>query len=759
LRTPSQSFAKDSLVGSLLAGHYEIGAILGQGGMSVVYKAYDVLLKRTVAIKVLRASEGLEASKVMRLQQEGQAAGRLDHPGIVRIHEIKVSPDGAPYLVMDFVEGETLAEAIQRKGQLPVEQALTIFIQVANALVHAHAKGVLHRDLKPSNIMLVANGQEPTVKVLDFGVAKILENADGTFQSLTKTGDVFGSPLYMSPEQGIGAKVDHRSDIYSLGCSLYEALTAVAPYVGPTAVATMLMHQNNKPLPLSEASLGGEFPHELQNIVSKMLAKNPDERFQSMQEVEDALVQVKNALHQKDSKQRSPKTWEVLAKVRFPLEWIAAVLFVAVLVVFSLTYRGRLPAHWFADNRASDPRIAAPLSSAARANLEARAAQCFRDANRYFADHLPERARTPLLEAMSIYQQLDADGPAYLTCANALAADYMRTGNYVESEALFNRVLKIEENRSGLKSEAAARACRNLGAVKLLQGRYDAADRLYKSALDIFVAAQGPEGAEVVTTYQMLGNRHRVTKNFAKAEEFLQKALRISRKTQGVNSPSYLDSVNGLAMSYFEQGNLVQSEKYATEAVRLREQTPDADSARLAEALRILGDILDTDGKYLNALETHERALYLYKSLCGSQSPEAYYEQTRMCNDLVKLGRINDARRYANSTRELAKVVFGHNSLEEASCLEQLMQLNMELRDTRQAEMCCRELQSIYIKLHKEDEARKTEDTLVEILKARTASVKITDKEKKAKLAEYKRHQKALVELGNDMAEDEKNRP
>src|SRR5262249_23694482 len=145
LRVLPDSLTNEPLVGQTLGDHYQIIACIGHGGMSVVYRAYDVLLKRTVAIKILQNTQNLEATRVMRLQQEGQAVSRLDHPGIVRMHEIKVPPNGSPYLVMDFVAGETLAETIKQRGQIPVGGALDIFIQVADALVHAHAKGVLHR--------------------------------------------------------------------------------------------------------------------------------------------------------------------------------------------------------------------------------------------------------------------------------------------------------------------------------------------------------------------------------------------------------------------------------------------------------------------------------------------------------------------------------------------------------------------------------------------------------------------------------------
>ncbi len=183
---------------------------------------------------------------------------------------------------MDFVDGTTVADEVQRLGRLPVKRCLRIFIQVAFAIAYAHENGVIHRDLKSSNIMVVkGEGDEELVKIVDFGIAKLTGADEFNQQTLTKTGEIFGSPLFMSPEQCMGLSVDLRSDLYSLGCMLYEALTGAPPFIGESALATMMKHQSEPPLSLKEASMGIDFPKELERIVAKLLEKDPNNRYQN----------------------------------------------------------------------------------------------------------------------------------------------------------------------------------------------------------------------------------------------------------------------------------------------------------------------------------------------------------------------------------------------------------------------------------------------------------------------------------------------
>ena len=280
----SLSAGLDLPVGRIINERYKIIEELGRGGMGVVYRVQQIALGREMALKTLDGTD-IADETWLRFQQEAKATSMLDHPNLISVHDYGIIDGKHPFFVMDLVEGSTLSQIIKKEGPLTVEKAIPIFIQVCFGLAYAHELGIVHRDLKPSNIMVLktdAANSGVGVKIVDFRIAK-LKTPEGTeAQGLTKTGEVFGSPLYMSPEQCLGNRIDHRSDIYAIGCVLFEALTGLPPFMGSTALSTMMMHQAEKPPSLKEATLGKEFPAELQEIVYRLLEKEPNARYQSL---------------------------------------------------------------------------------------------------------------------------------------------------------------------------------------------------------------------------------------------------------------------------------------------------------------------------------------------------------------------------------------------------------------------------------------------------------------------------------------------
>jgi len=270
-------------------GKYELKEQLGLGGMSVVYKAHDLALDRFVALKLLLPRSGDRPIDSMRFQQEAKAASRLEHPNIVKVHDFNVTEDGAPYLVMSYLDGLSLSDLIKKEGGLEPGRWLSIMIQACDALTCAHENKVVHRDIKPSNFVLCHEKGNEVLKLVDFGIAKIESNDD---QSLTKTGEVFGSPLYMSPEQCSGSKVDSRSDVYSLGCVMYEALTGKPPLSGDNALATIVKHLQETPKPLSDVCR--KVPHidSIDRIVMKCLEKKPEDRYPDTSSLRKELERV-----------------------------------------------------------------------------------------------------------------------------------------------------------------------------------------------------------------------------------------------------------------------------------------------------------------------------------------------------------------------------------------------------------------------------------------------------------------------------------
>src|SRR4051794_37087416 len=269
-----------------LSDRYELGEILGFGGMSEVHLARDLRLHRDVAIKVLRADLARDPSFYLRFRREAQNAAALNHPAIVAVYdtgEAEMATGPLPYIVMEYVDGVTLRDIVHTEGPMPSKRAIEVIADACQALNFSHQHGIIHRDVKPANIMISKNG---AVKVMDFGIARALADAN----SVTQTAAVIGTAQYLSPEQARGEKVDARSDVYSLGCVLYEILTGEPPFVGDSPVAVAYQHVREDPVPPSQRH--NEISPELDAVVLKALAKNPENRYQSAAEMRADLVRV-----------------------------------------------------------------------------------------------------------------------------------------------------------------------------------------------------------------------------------------------------------------------------------------------------------------------------------------------------------------------------------------------------------------------------------------------------------------------------------
>src|SRR5436190_9276076 len=271
-----------SLIGTVLSGRYRLESKLGSGGMSTVFLARDETLERWVAVKVMRREISDQPDQIERFRREARAVAQLSHPNVVAV--IDAGEDGGyPYIVFEYVEGETLKQRIDRLGRLPVDEAAAYAIEIGRGLAAAHARRMVHRDIKPQNVLIDAEGR---AKVTDFGIARSLES-DG----LTKTGRVLGTTDYVSPEQAMGHEVDPRSDIYSLGVLLYEMLSGEPPFKAETVVGVAMKHVND-PMPDIQA-LRPDASAALARVVENSTGKEPSKRYRDMN---DMLADLEAAL-------------------------------------------------------------------------------------------------------------------------------------------------------------------------------------------------------------------------------------------------------------------------------------------------------------------------------------------------------------------------------------------------------------------------------------------------------------------------------
>lgn len=289
-----------SLVGDTLGGgKYELLEELGRGGMGVVFRARHKLMERIVAIKMLIDDMGKDPTALQRFHVEAKAASALNHANIIRIYDFDVSQHGFPFIVMDYLQGEPLDGILDRDQRMNWQRAMPLFLKVCDALGHAHRRQVVHRDMKPSNVMVVHDedeGERPVV--LDFGIAKLFTPGGKNEGRLTRTGEIFGSPLYMSPEQCLGQPVDNRSDIYSVACLIYETLTGCVPFDRSGFVQVILAHVNEPAPRLDKTAPELGLPKELSDVLMKAMAKNATERFESMAEFKQALIAASGGGHQ-----------------------------------------------------------------------------------------------------------------------------------------------------------------------------------------------------------------------------------------------------------------------------------------------------------------------------------------------------------------------------------------------------------------------------------------------------------------------------
>ncbi|HRC58396.1 MAG TPA: serine/threonine-protein kinase, partial [Kofleriaceae bacterium] len=288
------AYPEDNLVGKTLAGRYSISKKLGEGGMGSVYLATHVVLEKQVALKVLHGEYARKPDLVERFMQEAKAASRIRHENVIDISDFGATEDGLVFFAMELLKGNDLHELIARArldGEvLPWDRSRHIFLQICAALAAAHSHGIVHRDLKPENVYLIDFlGRPDFVKLLDFGIAKLAEN-DGGERKLTRTGMLFGTPEYMSPEQARGDKVDHRVDIYAMACILFQLVTGRVPFEAENFMGVLSLHLTEPPPEIPAAALERcGAPPQLAAIIAKGLCKNRDERWQTIEEMANAI--------------------------------------------------------------------------------------------------------------------------------------------------------------------------------------------------------------------------------------------------------------------------------------------------------------------------------------------------------------------------------------------------------------------------------------------------------------------------------------
>ncbi|MDO9015699.1 MAG: serine/threonine-protein kinase [Deltaproteobacteria bacterium] len=287
------------LSGQTVAGRYRVIRRLGEGGMGVVYQAIDERLEKAVAVKVLKEDFSKRQDVVARFTQEAKSAARIKHENVLDVTDYGKTEAGSYYIAMELLVGTDLADVLQKGEPITVERAADIAVQICRALSAAHGLGVVHRDMKPENVFLLrSNEGREVVKIVDFGIAQMKDSAGGeNTRKLTRTGMIFGTPEYMSPEQASGKQIDHRVDVYATGVILYEMFAGRVPFVGDTFMGVLTQHMFEAPPPIAELNPASNITPEFSAVIYKALAKDPNQRYASMGEFSEDLMRVRGGAH------------------------------------------------------------------------------------------------------------------------------------------------------------------------------------------------------------------------------------------------------------------------------------------------------------------------------------------------------------------------------------------------------------------------------------------------------------------------------
>ncbi len=498
--------AQEIRSGEIVADKFRIKSKLGKGGMGDVYLAEQIFTKKDVAIKFLAPNQNLQPERWMRFQQEARVLAKLNHPLIIRVMDFDLSQEHGPYIVMEYFEGEALSSIISRTKKLNPDFVAEVCRQVADALQYAHAIGVVHRDIKPSNIMVAHKpGTPPAVRIVDFGIAK-WQTADDENLALTKTGQLMGSPLYMSPEQCLGETCDARSDIYSLGCVMYEALSGKAPFVGKSYADTIHKHVEDKPSTFADEL---KVPSNMQRIVLSALEKKPSDRFQSMSEFRAALEGFL-----KGRRVSVPMSARKLLNLTlfFLMLMPISVIVLTKMIIASEPLKS---AQMIGQLTLPDPVIAflMPDAEVADAVKTVQAAETVYRNQKY---KMAENMLKGVAEANPKYVNL-----TLFPLARSLAMQ----GKHGEAEALLKQM-------AGGSELGTARNVHVVGYILTTEDHWDQAMPFFRSARDLYLKAQGPESIEATKDMANIGygasqagNKKEARENYQRAYDILSKHL------------------------------------------------------------------------------------------------------------------------------------------------------------------------------------------------------------------------------------------
>lgn len=614
---------RDPLLGKVIDGKFEILELIGAGGSSMVYRAKQIDLGRMVAFKLLRTDLVSSAEKIQRFGMEARLASRLIHKNICTVYDYGIISSGQPYLVLEIVEGKSLAKLLKEEGVLPAARALRLLGEIAAGLKEAHTHNIIHRDLKPSNIMVVKNGDMESVKLIDFGLAKTFDlDLD---EQIASSGYMVGTPSYMSPEQVLGQSLDVRTDVYSLGCILYEMLSGKKAVDGTTAFEIMSKHVQSGPERLDE----GTISDDLQEFTFKCLHKDADKRFQSMQEISDCLAAIKGDT----SSSRNPIRF-VARRMRQPSGYAA--LAVAAAWIVGLSY-------WAMNNTGA--KVGVPSANVSQSETAAGMIAQFEE---FEAKNELDRADEIGKKA---FGWMNSHGYAHSPEMIRLCKDMQR---------LYIRQLRTQQTAPYIAAAFEAQKAQAL-ALKNPKAADDALLEAYKEAGNSYYTSNqevaslpylkewlarlekkvGADNKQCTEPLMSLVRANLWSGRHQDSDFYLQRLLKLCAKHYKGEDEFYLSAMREGLELYMQMNDLKRASAIADEAVVLSEKAPP----------RLRAQVMERAARTAAAVRDYDKAVKLTDAaLAGYRAWDDAHSRGSQDNLLVQKGRyLRALKRYAQS--------------------------------------------------------------------------------------------------------------
>lgn len=634
-------------------GRYRIIRLLGEGGMGAVYEAEQENPHRTVALKVIRAGY-TSVEMLRRFENEAQALGRLQHPGIAQIYEAGTAetPFGRqPYFAMELVRGQTLL-AYCDKHRLSVRQRLELFVNICDAVQHAHQRGLIHRDLKPANILVDESGQP---RILDFGLAR-LTDSDAQATRQTDVGQILGTLAYMSPEQVLGdpEALDTRSDVYALGVILYEMLASKGPYeIGRQIHEAVRTIREQEPSRLS--SVNRVYRGDIETIVAKALEKDKTRRYASSAEL---AADIRRHLHDEPIVARPPTTTYQIQKFarrnKALVTGVAAVFVVLVLGIVAST--------WQAVKARRAEKKAEQQSAIAQAVNDFLQKDMLGQASAYNQSKPDPNitVRTVLdRAAQNIGGKFTQQPEVEASIRNTIGAAYQDLGVYPQARAQFERALDIDRRVLGEKDPKTLRIMSLLGLLEGLQSQNAQADSLLSQTLEIQRRVLGQENPDSLSTADRLANIYQREGKYAQAEALHGQTLEIQRRVSGSEDPGTLSTMDNLAIDYAKEGKFAQAEPLFSQALEINRRVHGPDHPDTLKYMVNLANVYRGESKYAQAEQVYSQALEVQRRLLGPEHPNTLLTMQNLASVYRLDGKHAQARALSNQTLEIERRVLG----------------------------------------------------------------------------------------------------